>query len=317
MTGVVGEWEQWWSRRAAAAAEAGQPLVATTAQLVRRGVSRKVTRGRVARGRWVVPLRGTVAAVSADDLAADGREVAARREHALSCIAATLLNPGHVIGARSAAVVRGLPTLNVPPRPELYVPAHHPSRRAGACRSVFDDVDQQLWLGVPITGVARMVVDAARRDRRDGLVVADAVLREWLCTPAEIGAAIRAAARRPGIATARTVLALADARSESALESLARLAIVDEGLPLPELQVEIAVPALRRTYRVDMFWRAQRLVVELDGRAKDNADELWREKRREDALRELGLRFLRLTWRDVQHDWPATAARLRRSLELH
>lgn len=307
-------WEQWWAERAAAASAAGLPLVATTAQLARRDISRKVARARVARGTWVAPLKGTVAAITAADLVADGPWLAARRRHALMCIAATLLNPGHVVCARSSAVVRGLPTLKVPARPELYVPSGRVTRRPGACRSRLGDDDRTSWLGVPITSVARTVVDVARRDRRDGLLVADAALHEWLCTPAQIDEAIAAAARRPGIAVAREVLRLADRRAESALESLTRLNIADEGLPLPELQVEIAVPALRKVYRVDMLWRAQRLVVELDGREKYSADELWSEKRREDALRELGLRFLRLTWFDVAHDWPVTADRLRRAL---
>lgn len=64
--------------------------------------------------------------------------------------------------------------------------------------------------------------------------------------------------------------------------------------------------------RVDFLFREQRLIVEFDGKVKyegaDGRDALFREKRREDALRSLGYNVVRLTWRDLRD--PASVERL-------
>jgi very-short-patch-repair endonuclease len=59
-----------------------------------------------------------------------------------------------------------------------------------------------------------------------------------------------------------------------------------------------------------MLWPHQRLIVEVDGRVKYTADELWREKRRQERLERLGYRVVRVMWSDVVHDWPATLRRI-------
>ena len=83
-------------------------------------------------------------------------------------------------------------------------------------------------------------------------------------------------------------------------------------LPAPELQAEIRDGRGRLVGRVDFLFREQRVVVEFDGRVKyegaDGRDALFREKRRVDALRSMGFKVVRLTWRDL--DDPASVARL-------
>ncbi len=60
-------------------------------------------------------------------------------------------------------------------------------------------------------------------------------------------------------------------------------------------------------YRVDFWWSQQGVIGEADGRVKyTDEDVLWREKRRRDALEELGLRVVRWSWTDVtthRDDW--------------
>jgi very-short-patch-repair endonuclease len=84
------------------------------------------------------------------------------------------------------------------------------------------------------------------------------------------------------------------------------------GLPAPELQAEIRDVGGRLVGWVDFLFREQRLIVEFEGRVKydgaDGRDALFREKRREDALRALGYQVVRLIWRDL-HD-PALVGRL-------
>jgi very-short-patch-repair endonuclease len=106
---------------------------------------------------------------------------------------------------------------------------------------------------------------------------------------------------------ARAILALADRRGESPLESLVRLALHDDGFPAPKLQVRIG------EYRVDFMWPEHHVVLEADGRMKYGGREMWREKQRERVLQRLGYRVIRVFWSDL-HDWPAFGAQLRSEL---
>ncbi|TAM90649.1 MAG: DUF559 domain-containing protein [Jatrophihabitans sp.] len=171
-----------------------------------------------------------------------------------------------------------------------------------------------FWNGTAVTTVARTVVDCARHDRRDGLMVADAALRDAIVTAAEIDKSLERATGWPFVRRARSVLALADGRAESPLESLTRLRIAESGLPVPDLQVWIRDPWTGRRYRVDGLWAEQRLVLEVDGRDKYVGQELQREAEREHALRRLGYRVIRVMWNDVIREWPRTLALIRDAL---
>jgi hypothetical protein len=108
----------------------------------------------------------------------------------------------------------------------------------------------------------------------------------------------------------------ADRRAESALESLARVWFADAGLPAPDLQTTFCHPQNGDfVARVDFSWLQHRTVCEVDGRAKyDRAgDVLWREKLREDALRDLGLEVVRGYWLDRSDGGAALAERVRRA----
>jgi very-short-patch-repair endonuclease len=307
------EWTQWWRQHAEASdplvnAAARQGFVLPTAQLVRLGVSRQRTRTAVRRGRWAAPARGVVAPVDVNE-PADGVQLIARRRHALAAAAAAHLRPDHVISGRSAAVLHGLPTFSLPRLP--IVTAREPvglgHRGTATIRLAgFRAQDVTTWFGVPVTSVARTVVDLARHDRSDGLMAADAALREQLVDVTEVDDALAAARGWPGVRRARSVLVLASPLSESPLESLVRLRLHDAGFPAPELQVCIA----GTPYRVDLLLAEHRLIIEADGRVKYTGDELWAEKRRETRLRALGYRVERLLWEDVVQRWPETRRRL-------
>lgn len=92
--------------------------------------------------------------------------------------------------------------------------------------------------------------------------------------------------------------------SESPAESLSRARMIELGFELPQLQVHLT-GADGVDYRVDFWWEELGLVGESDGWGKystdgaDPAESLRREKRREDALRERGYRFIRWDWTDA------------------
>lgn len=205
-------------------------------------------------------------------------------------------------------MLHGLPTLGIPAHPELTACGRSGSGRRAAGHvfaARLEPTEVTHWFGIPVTTVVRTVVDLARHDRRDGIMAADAALRERLVTRSEIDGALQRAAGWPGARQARDLLALATPLAESPLESVTRLALHDDGFPPPTLQARIG------RYRVDFYWPEYGLVVEADGRAKYTDDELWREKRREHRLRREVRWVERVLWSDVLDNWPDTSRRLR------
>ena len=72
----------------------------------------------------------------------------------------------------------------------------------------------------------------------------------------DLNDALEVAVGWPYVRRARAIVALGNRLAESALESLVRLKLHDDGFPQPELQVDID------EYRVDLLLRAQRVIVE-------------------------------------------------------
>lgn len=269
----------------------------------------------IRQGAWWRPMHGTLAVIAIGGAG----PVPARRRHALRSCAAALVRPGHVVSGRSAAVLHGLPIVRLPHLPETTcltpdVLGTRTARHVYGAKTRQDELSS--WFGAPVHTVSRTIVDLARHDRRDGLMAADLALRDGLVTRMQLDAQLRSATGWPGVRGARQVLLLASPLAESPLESLARLAVHDFGLPTPELQVELWDPFERRLYRVDMMWRDQKVILEADGREKYSNDALWQEKLRELALTRLGYRVERVVWSDLTTGWQQTRARLRTLLSL-
>jgi hypothetical protein len=92
------------------------------------------------------------------------------------------------------------------------------------------------------TAPAWTAVEVARTLRRPrALAVLDAALHVEACTAAELEAAAREQKGRRGIVRVREMLVHADGRSESPMESEARLVFIDGGLPLPASSTRFAI----------------------------------------------------------------------------
>ena len=111
-----------------------------------------------------------------------------------------------------------------------------------------------------------------------------------------------------GIRQARRAIEFFDGRSESPGESVSRVRIVDDGLPLPDLQIDVFGPLGNFLGRPDFLWKEQRTLGEFDGKVKYGRlvangrtaqDVLFDEKCREDALRDLGWQIVRWIWADL------------------
>lgn len=311
----IARWQDWWQQAArhlngdpvngdpAAALAARHGFVVTGGMLRSIGWQRHDVRRELRRGNWVRVAQGVFSPVVVPD-----DDLARRRAHALRACSLALVRPGHVITGRSGAILHGVPTFAVPQRPILTTPGFGaPGYRSSALIRIasMDAHAQTSWFGAPVFTVARTVVDLARLDRRDGIMAADAALREGIVTPTELAVELIGAAGWPGIVQARAIIDLADPRAESPLESLVRLALLDDKFPPPQPQYWIGDD------RVDLCWPEQRLALEADGRAKYSDSALWEEKKREARLRARGFAVERVIWADVVKTWPTTRRRLR------
>ena len=172
--------------------------------------------------------------------------------------------------------------------------------------------------GRPVTSAAWTAVEVARGLRRPRVLAAlDAALRSGTCSRGELWRMAGEQAGRRGIVAVRELIPLADALAESPMESEARLAMIDGGLPIPKLQYEI-VDGNRELRRVDFAWPEQRVAVEYDGVDwHSDPDAMRRDRRRRAALEDVGWVVISIVFEDVRYRaWEFVAridAQLRRA----
>ena len=200
----------------------------------------------------------------------------------------------------------------------------HRRRSLQTFRTALPAEDVVTLDGYRVTAAARTVVDLAKQlPFESAVVAADSALHAGITTVEELTAAADRQTHCPGLGGARRVIAFADGRSESVGESRTRVMIHRAALPRPEPQYEVRSTGGVLLGRADFGWEELRTLGEFDGREKYGrrlrpgqlpGDAVFQEKLREDAMRDLGWQFVRLTWADLDH--PADAlTRIKRALE--
>jgi hypothetical protein len=166
--------------------------------------------------------------------------------------------------------------------------------------------------GVSCTSVARTVVDLARCSSFiDGVVVADSALHAGKTTRRDLDDVLAQCARWPGIQRARQVVAFSDGRSESVLESAARVIFQEHGLAPPDLQVWVGGEDDPRIGRVDFLWAEHRTIAEADGKAKYKDQGLAvRQLQRDTRLRDAGFEVVHFTWAEIFYEPERVIARI-------
>jgi len=198
---------------------------------------------------------------------------------------------------QSALVLARLPLLDIDlTRVHLTRVSDRQSRRQPAftlhpCLGRSLSTQQRLAVAIVQAGAVNRPVSA--------LAAADAALARRLITRADLSHACSVMERHPRTATTRTALVHADGRHESPGET--RLAQVLRHLGVAATpQVSLEGDGLR--YRVDFLLEDAPVVLEFDGRVKyGGGEDLFAEKRREDALRRWGFEVVRVTWADLSH----------------
>ena len=152
-----------------------------------------------------------------------------------------------------------------------------------------------------VTAPGWTAVEVARGLHRPrALATLDAALRSGTCTPSGLRHAVLLQAGRRGIIAVRDLVPLANAASESPMESEARLVMHDGGLPTPVLQYEI-VDLDGEVWRVDFAWPELRVAAEYDSvEWHGDAEALRRDRRRYEALRAAGWAVVPILADDVR-----------------
>jgi len=290
--------------------------VMTTAELAAAGVSRGQLRRLVRRGAWLRLAHGVFAPVEL--VAAETGDRSG--EHAVRATAALAgLGSVAVVSHHSAALIHGMELLGRLPVETVTLTRPPGSTSRRTCRTGIRFHIAELPAGhvvnrrgLPVTSAARTVVDLARASAfRAGVVVADSALRSRRVSKADLDLCLTTCARWPGIQNARRVVAFADGRAESVLESISRVAFDDLGLPPPDLQAWVGDKD-EVIGRADFLWRAYRTVGEADGALKyaDPARAI-AQLERDARLREAGFEVVHFTWRDVTRTPDEVMARIR------
>ncbi len=278
--------------------------ILTTAELGRAGYTQAKIRTLLTRGVLVRSGQGLYA------LAEPARRIASSPggPSTLRVAAAIALTGATSVGSHAgAAQIHGLDLLR-PPGPDNISVTRSPSapgRRTGRQGiaphlAALPDEHRTVRFGVPVTSVARTVVDLARTmSFKEGVVVADSALRGKQVTKDELRAIVGFCARWQGVAQARRVVEFSDGLSESVFESISRTVFHDAGLPPPELQVWLGADGTV-IGRVDFLWRRYATIAEADGAVKYADPERARMQLRRDAdLREAGFDVVHFTWQEL------------------
>jgi very-short-patch-repair endonuclease len=263
----------------------GSHGVATRAELLRAGVSRDEIRHRLKTGALIREYPG-VYRVGHRAPSMEARYLAAVR----AC------GEGALLAGRASAWLLGLLRGATAPPPEVITEGKRrvPGIDIRRTRRL-DRRDAMRWRGIPVTTVARTIVDLGAVLDEDDLARAchEAGVR-YRTTPAHVEAVLARRPNSPGASKLRRVMYGHVPVTLSELERHFRGHLLERRLSLPVMNR----PAGGR--RVDCRWPEHKLTVELDSYRYHNSRHAWeQDRRREREARARGDEFRRYTYGDV------------------
>ncbi|WP_309074845.1 DUF559 domain-containing protein [Paenarthrobacter sp.] len=238
--------------------------------------------------------------------------------------------PGAWISHVTAARLQGTclpPWLSDSNELHLSKPRHLPSvRRKGVIGHTVvaaeDEIEhvQGIWMSTR----ARTWLDLARRlPVRDLVCMGDELIRiprpdfEGRETPFTTLEALRKLVERhknlQGVVRAREALGLMRVGADSAPESLLRLAMLDAGIPEPELQVQLR-PNDPFSPSADLGFRVRRVALQYDGGHHFDQEQIFSDRRRDKAFEAAGWTVLKFGKNDLADNFSSATQKIKRAL---
>lgn len=212
--------------------------------------------------------------------------------------------PIATISHQTAARLHALPLANEPTTEHVTIPfcARKPHRGLLTvhCHDL-DPVDVQIVGGIRTTCPIRTAFDLLfGTDQLTAIWACEAAVRNGLFPLSELQYRVNGVWNAPYARQARRLVSSIEPRSESPLETAARLVLVTGKLPAPRVQEPIINDAGRVIYRLDLAYPEWLLGIELDGRrTHDTPEAVFTDRRRQNYLTAHGWTILRFTWFDV------------------
>jgi len=281
--------------------DSGLGDVFTSAQAIAAGVTRDQLRSR----RYSRVFRGVYTTGDALD-------------HMIRVRAALLLaGPGAVLGGVTALRLMGvwLPS-GMEQDEDIHVvipPGREGPVVRGICVSRGEIVLQPVDLG-EVYGVhpaQAWLQVASQLGGTDLVVVTDALMRRQatLATRSQLLHLISRSPGHRGVKRAQQALAMARAGVDSPMETRLRLALVDAGLPCPEVNYAVRPLPRGKTYRLDMAYPKARLGIEYDGAVHvASRPQMQGDRTRRRELEDAGWRVITATMADFANLAPLLAS---------
>ena len=217
---------------------------------------------------------------------------------------------GALLSGRAAVHLFGL-IKGPAPKPEVTTTTQRrpPGVRVHRARRI-DRRDAMTWEGIPITTVARTVVDMAAHSTPDEVAVIfhEAAVR-YRVKPHHVEAVLK---RRPNAKGAKALRRVINGDERVLLSELERgfIALLTRAqLPLPKTNIP------RHGHWVDCRWPEYNLTVELDTYRYHGTRRAWeQDQKRERKARARGDEYRRYVWGDVFEEPEATVSELRQLL---
>jgi REase_MTES_1575 len=276
----------------------------TRAQARACGYSDYQIRRRLRAGQWQVFLGPVLASAGV------------ARTPALTDRAAWLAVPGAVLAGPSAARLHGVPTDDRRPWLALPASAHPRVPSIGILRGPVSPFDLVLVDGMLATGRARTVFDCLRMlPEPQALDLLDRALQQRWIALDDLAGRVRAAAGRHGIGRLVRLMRSAGSGARSAAERLAVDLLRRAGIGGWTANTPIRDRSGYLLGVGDLVFPAERIVIELDGRAFHSTVERFeRDRYRQNQLIGAGWTVLRFTWRDLTRRPDHVVATVRRVL---
>jgi very-short-patch-repair endonuclease len=219
---------------------------------------------------------------------------------------------GAVVSHRSAAEMFGLLPQNGGDV-HVTVAGRHVAPRDGVLRhriSAFTRGELTKMRGIPVTTVARTICDLGASEPPQDVEAAlqEALYRE-IVTPDDLANVLAREPRRRGAPVIRALID--DPRMTRSERERKLLRLLDQAqLPRPLTNVRL------HGFLVDVYWPAERLVLEFDGwRGHGHRNAFERDRKRDQVMLANALRVMRVTDRHLVYERVALVARIAQSLK--